>query len=886
MSKFDIHLSLGHGYLRREHDNPQLYEPFVKMLRNKQKDFKVKLEAYRKKRNFTKTQEPKGQNKSLTNKNCYVIQKHAASHLHYDFRIELNGVLKSWAVPKGPCLDPKIKRLAVHVEDHPLEYAEFEGIIPKGQYGGGAVMIWDNGEWICEDDDPPSSYQKGSLTFRLMGIKLKGLWKLISIKKTLNHWLLIKIQDRYAKGLKDYDITIKKPKSVISGLSMQEIAKKYQYPQANNIKNKPSQSIKNKIFLTNRKRETNFKLPVAARKTRMFAEIRPQLASLVSQPPSGPEWLHEIKFDGYRIVAFIKNQSVRLMTRHNKDWTAKFLTVAEALKEIPIKSAILDGEVVVLDEAERSDFQLLQNSINRVSGKPFIYYVFDILYYNGHELTQIPLIERKRLLHRLIPNAENSILRYSDHIFDSGPDVFTKACDLGLEGIVSKNINGQYIQKRGTSWLKAKCSQRQEFVILGYTLPRGSRRYFGSLLLGLYSSHKKLLYCGLVGTGFNEHTLKSLYTKLNLYQTEHMPLAKKPRISQKVIWVKPQLVAQVEFIEWTKDGLLRHPSFKGLREDKNPFTVESEKILPQKKIDKLTHPKKIQTRNMIRKYHFKITHPEKLYFKEQNISKLDLIDYYQNVHSWAMPYLKNRPLTILRCPNGYHLKCFYQKHIHNPLPKTLHLIPIQEKSKTEKYIYINGEEGLLTLAQLGCLELHTWGCHIDSIDTPDTLIFDLDPAPDVAWKSVVAAALELKTDLRHLKLRAFAKTTGGKGLHVVVPIRAEHSWDTIKNLSRFITNILVMQDPSKYIGQMAKAKRSGKIYIDYLRNQRGATAIAPYSTRANQYATIATPIAWDELTNDIRDTTFTLKTLPARLHTLKEDPWNDFLHLKQRLILP
>lgn len=797
------------------------------------------LKTYRQKRNFKNTSEPKGKIKSTKTKNLYVVQKHAASHLHYDFRLESDGVLKSWAVPKGPSLDPDIKRLAIHVEDHPLEYGHFEGIIPKGQYGGGEVLLWDEGEWLCEN--PKKEYQNGNLKFELKGKKLKGKWKLIRIKSTPKNWLLIKDKDKYAVSSDEYDVTQEKAKSVVSNKTIEQLS--------GSKKNKKKQNS----------------IP---------HNIKPQLATLVDNPPEGDEWLHEIKFDGYRLLAFIEDKKIKLMTRGDQNWTDKFPNIAKALKSLSLSNTILDGEIVILDNNQHSNFQLLQNAIKDNKNSRFVYYIFDIIYHEGSDLSSIPLIERKNILHQIITNSTGT-LRYSDHVIGSGKEVFTKSCELGLEGIVSKHVKSPYIQKRTRNWLKAKCLKRQEFVIGGYTQPKGNRKHFGSLLLGVYTKNKKkLAYCGHVGTGFNAKSLSSISKELKKYKTTEMPFEKLPPESKNVTWTKPVIIAEVEFSEWTSDGILRHPSFKGLRSDKPPKTIHVEEPLHVRSVPPMKSGTNIQ-----------LTHPEKILYPKPKITKQQLFDYYNNIQKWILPYIINRPLTIVRCPDGCDKECFFQKHTNKSTPPALKSIVIKEKNSKENCIYIDNIEGLLALTQLGVLEIHTWGSNVEHVEKPDMIVFDLDPAPDVKWKEVVEAAFEIKAQLKKYKLKSFVKTTGGKGLHVVVPINPEYGWNDVKTFTHTFVDYMVSESPDKYIGKMTKSKRTGKIFIDYLRNQRGATFIAPYSTRATPDATISTPIHWDELTTNIKDTTYTIKTLGDRLKKLKRDPWKDFFKIDQSLRL-
>jgi bifunctional non-homologous end joining protein LigD len=842
------------------------------------------LAKYKRKRDFKKTPEPKGKvGRKRQSKLLYVIQKHAASHLHYDFRLELQGVLLSWAVPKGPCLDPTLKRLAMHVEDHPLEYGTFEGIIPKGQYGGGTVMLWDEGAWIPMDDNPVEAYKKGSLKFELKGHKLEGLWKLIRINKNDKTWLLIKAQDEYAQPIQKYDITVKESTSVLTDQSIEEITENY-----NKIWSKKGlEKVTGKKTPTKSKKTSAVKpkpkkIHLKIKPSRFPKEFSPQLATLVDEPPIGKHWIHEIKFDGYRILAIKKNNITHLMSRNGKDWTNKFKSIADSINNIPIENAIFDGEVVILDSHLKSDFQALQNSLQMGDDKNPTYYIFDLPYYDEFNLTTLPLLERKNYLQEVIKHANENI-RYSDHALGSGKDILSKSCELNLEGIISKDGNSEYVQRRTKTWLKSKCIKRQEFVIGGYTKPQGKREKLGALLLGTYNKRGELIYNGNVGTGFTLESLNALHADLTKQKSVKNPFTTVPPNVKQVSWVKPVLVCEVEFTEWTDDGNLRHPSFKGLRSDKKPKNVTRESSMP---IENFKTDSKAKKATPIKKTNsdYKLTHPTKLFYPEDKITKQDVAEYYDHVQDWILPYIVNRPLTLLRCPDGYK-QCFYQKHTTDSMPDSIYGMTIKEKAGKSQCIYIKDGAGLIALPQLGVLEIHPWGSHIDEIEYPDMIIFDLDPSPEVPWKKVVAAAFEIKKHLSEFKLKSFVKTTGGKGLHVVIPIKPEYDWDEVKNFSHTFVNFLVENNPKDYISKMSKSERKGKIFIDYLRNQRGATAVAPYSTRARIHAPVSTPIDWDELTNKREDTFFTIISLPKRLAKLKKDPWADFFKIRQSLKL-
>lgn len=841
----------------------------------------MKLSLYKKKRDFSKTPEPKGKVSSQY-KHLFVIQKHDASHLHYDFRIELNGVLLSWAVPKGPCLDPTVKRLAMHVEDHPVEYGHFEGIIPEGEYGAGVVMLWDKGIWVPLDDNPTEAYRKGHLHFELQAAKLKGRWNLFNLKRPDNKsWFLVKAKDKYAQSLSKYDITIEKPNSVLTHQPLDEIEEHYKKIWTSNglvkdPKKKKKIKIKQRItYLQN--------IKINCPKSAMPSEIFPQLATLVDQPPSGTEWLHEIKFDGYRMLAFKTGMSVRLISRNNRDWTNYFPNVVEAIKTLPIKHLILDGEVVLLDKEQRSNFQLLQNAIGAPKKKPFVYFIFDLIYFNQYNLMPLPLLERKNILHQLL-GSNNPSLRYSDHIIGSGDKVFKSACELGLEGIISKFINSHYAEKRTKSWLKIKCVKRQEFVIGGYLPGKRSRQYFGSLFLGYYDDKGALHFCGNVGTGFNEASLKAVYEALQKNIMTTNPFNIKPPGITKATWVKPILVAEIEFSDWTSEGILRHPSFKGLRFDKNAKSIQREVKTALEKVEKIKSEKKPKLTTQKIQLPFKLTHPNKILYPENKITKLDVALYYDQIQEWILPYLVNRPLTLLRCPESYK-ECFYQKHISKGMSESLFGIKIREHHKLEECIYIKDRDGLMALVQMGTLEMHPWGSRVDQVEYPDMITIDLDPADDVPWKQVVATAKLIREHLSRFKLKSFVKTTGGKGLHVVIPIEPEYDWELVKKFAHVFVKFLVANYPGEYVSEMTKSKRKGKIYIDYLRNLRGATAVCAYSTRARPGAPIAVPLSWDELTRKREDTFYTMGTITKRLNTLKKDPWKDFFKIKQSLHL-
>lgn len=778
------------------------------------------LREYFKKRNFSKTPEPKG-HVVPKSKAIFTIQKHAASHLHYDFRLAIAGVLKSWAVPKGPCLDPSVKRLAVEVEDHPLSYAQFEGAIPEGQYGGGTVIVWDYGTWESEQD-LSRAYQAGSMLFTLHGQKLSGAWKLLKTKNqgSKPQWLLIKIKDNFSRKLSEEDI-VDNDRSVLSGKNLEEIAKK----------------------------KENFK---------------PELATLVKEPPSGTQWLSEVKYDGYRILAFIEHDNVRLMSRNNQDWTQKFSSVAKALKALKLKDSILDGEVVALDKEGHSNFQLLQNSMKEEKANELHYFIFDMPFYQGKDLSNIPLVERKSLLRSLFKKQYEQI-HYSEHAQGDSQKVFKEACKKGLEGIVAKRADSIYQQIRTEDWLKVKCIQRQEFLIVGYTHPKGERQFFGSLLLGYYDKGR-LIDGGHVGTGFTQKSLSQIHEKLAKLSQPKTALDREPAwaIKKNATWVKPILIAEVEFTEWTEEGYLRHPSFKGLREDKSSKEISRESF----KVVNLS-----------------ITHPDKMLYPEAGITKLDIAHYYTKVADRLLAHIKERPLTLVRCPVSMQSQCFYQKHWAEGLPESISSTPVEEKSTQKKacYIVINNKKALMDIAQLAVLELHPWSSLVKNLSKPNRLIFDLDPAPDVSWVNLLSGAIILRDSLHSLGFKSYPKLTGGKGIHVVVPIRATQDFESVKSFCKNLAEALAVNFPQLFTANLSKKSRAQKIFIDYLRNEYAATAVAPFSPRVNKEAAIAVPVSWEYLLSLDKLKKYTIKTWETYLKDFQNDPWIDFFLIKQAL---
>ncbi len=605
-----------------------------------------------------------------------------------------------------------------------------------------------------------------------------------------------------------------------------------------------------------------------------FVEL--QLATLVDQVPSGDEWLHEVKFDGYRALCRIDDGKVSFLTRNGLDWSGKFSALGKAAAALSCRRALLDGEVVVLDPSGVSDFGALQDALSRKDGSRLVYYVFDLLHLDGRDLTRLPLLERKQCLEGIIKSksAAGATLRYSDHVRGQGAELFAKACASGIEGVVSKRAAASYTSGRSRAWLKTKCSQRQEFVVVGFTDPAGSRAGFGALLLGYHDDQKQLVYAGKVGTGFDNATLAGLRQRLRKIQIDKAPLAELPPTAERrgAHWVKPLLVGEVAFTGWTRDGRLRHPVFKGLREDKSPGEITREQpaatgaaLSPRG--NTAAEPDEIAG--------IRLTNPERMLYPEQQVSKRALALYYQTIADWVLPHLENRLLTLVRCPEKYDQECFYQRHANQGLDSSVRRVRVQENGQAQEYIAVDTITGLIALVQAGVLELHTWGSRCDRPDRPDRLTFDLDPDPALPWSAVADAARLLAARLKDLGLGAFLKTTGGKGLHVVVPIARTLDWREAKAFAKALADSVVADEPKKYLAEMSKARRQGKIFIDYLRNGWAATAVAAFSTRARAGAPVSAPLFWHEL-DSCRGNSFNVKNIPARLRQLKSDPWADW----------
>jgi len=845
------------------------------------------LEEYRRKRDFRKTPEPAGaapSRKKAAAPLAFVIQEHKARRLHFDFRLELDGVLKSWAVPKGPSLDPGEKRLAVEVEDHPLDYGGFEGVIPEGQYGGGTVLLWDRGTWVPADPNPAAAFAKGTLKFELLGEKLRGNWALVRMggkaaRERRPNWLLVKERDDAAVSQSGDAVVADNPLSVETGRSLEMIARD-----------------RDRVWESG-KGEATPSLPLdripGARRGPMPGSLKPQLATLATAAPAGPEWLHEIKYDGYRLFARIEHGKVRLITRNGLDWTDKFPDLAHAFARLPVDTALIDGELVHLASDGTTNFSGLQDAIASGKTNSLSFFAFDLVYRDGWDLTGASLEDRKAALGEIIPPQAAGILRYSDHQMGQGPAVLRQASNLGLEGIVSKRRESPYRGGRGADWLKVKCRNREEVVVIGFTDPEGKREGFGALLAGYYDPSATLRYAGRVGTGFSAERLADLRKQLDALVVKEPPVVLPKEAPRKgVHWVRPALVAEVEFAGWTADAILRHASFQGLREDKTPREVVYNPDIAPAAEQPTTHMKpgsadpEIATRARDGSTMFegvRLTHPDRVLYPGDDLTKLDLARYYRAVGGWAVPHLVGRPLTLVRCPGGQGKPCFYQKHLGKGAPDAIGHIDIVEEGETVAYPVIEDLAGLIGLVQMNVIEIHPSGATAEKRDTPDRITFDLDPDEGLAWPRVTEAAIEIREALSAIGLQSFVKTTGGKGLHVVVPLQPRLGWDEVKAFTKWVADRFVAQSPERFTANQAKRARRGRIYIDYLRNSRGATAIGTYSPRARPGAPVSTPLFWEEVEKGARPEGFTVVTVPQRLAALDTDPWAEIGKLRQSI---
>jgi bifunctional non-homologous end joining protein LigD len=869
-----------------------------------------KLAKYRAKRDFSKTREPRGDKRVASARGLrFIIQKHAASRLHYDFRLELDGVLKSWAVTRGPSLDPKDKRLAVEVEDHPLEYGDFEGTIAEGQYGGGTVMLWDRGYWKPEGDaSPQASLAAGELKFTLAGERLKGSWVLVRMKRDRtgskrNNWLLIKHRDAESVP-QDGDAILAEDRSVASGRTMSEIAAgKKPGPKPFILSTKRS-APSDALWNSNRPAPTGARaLPAAdgarrrsataeargARVGRLPAFVPPQLCRLVDRPPTGAEWIHEVKFDGYRMQLRVEGGRAVLKTRKGLDWTQRFAAIAQVAAGLP--DCVIDGEVVALNDEGAPDFAALQAALSEGDTGNLIFFVFDLLFVDGRDLRPLPLAERKQSLKSILTAHLDgrSAIRYVEHFTVGGDAVLKSACRMSLEGIVSKRLDAPYSSGRGDAWTKAKCRGGHEVVIGAWTTTEGR---FRSLLVGVHRG-RHLVYIGRVGTGFGQAVVARLLPRLESLAADESPFAgnNAPRHRSDIHWVKPELVAEIEFAGWTGDGMVRQASFKGLREDKPAREVAAEKPAPVRTA-KLDLPVASDGPARARRaaqpapargavvMGVPISRPDKPLWPasgdDEPITKLDLARYYEAVGPWMIGHLTGRPCSIIRAPDGIGGERFFQRHAMPGASSLLELVEVAGDRKP--YLQIDRVEGLAAIAQVAGIELHPWNCAPGRPDLPGRLVFDLDPAPDVDFSAVIAGAREIRERLEALGLVAFCKTTGGKGLHVVTPLalakKRPLTWPEAKGFAHELCRLMAADSPDRYVVVMAKKARTGRIFLDYLRNDRMATAVAPLSPRAREGATVSMPVAWSQVRAGLDPIRFTIRTAPGLI--AKSAAWRDY----------
>jgi bifunctional non-homologous end joining protein LigD len=977
-----------------------------------------RLDLYNRKRRFDETPEPSGarasrkQGARKTTRQAadealsYVIQEHDARRLHYDFRLELNGTLLSWAVPKGPSLDPSVKRLAVHVEDHPVEYGSFEGEIPAGNYGAGSVIVWDRGTWepIGGTAEAARSYAAGKLKFRLHGEKLQGGWTLVRSHMRgsgdKEQWLLIKERDDEARDESDYDILKKRPGSVLSGSAPAGKGTKTTRTAATRGTGKAAAAAKATAgasdttpaakragkngakaasssradpkqpdIVATRNAQSLRELAASpsiegAVKARLPATFKPQLATLVDAAPPGDEWSYEIKFDGYRVLARIdrdaKGSAVKVFTRAGNDWTAKFSKQVKAFEQLGIESAWLDGEAVVLDQNGVPNFQGLQNAFDANRPQDIIVYLFDIPFLNGYDLRGVPLEQRRAILRALMEEVDDSVLRFSNDFDFSAEDLLRSACDMALEGIIGKRRDSGYLSGRSSTWIKLKCRRRQEFVIGGYSEPSGSRAAFGALLLGVYDGKGKLQYAGRVGTGFDAALLRSVKKELDAHATQRMPFAAAPRERSRtpVHWVEPVLVAECNFAEWTSEGIVRQASFVSLRNDKPARQIVKETPrqgadvqqqtdsgsdeAPKKRVARKTSvstaavsgegktaaasskaeaetagakdvgmksrgvetgsakasaAKASATRAKVTKgaatkssaasapaevAGVRISHPDRVIDKSSGARKIDLVQYYESVADWMLPHLRDRPVSLVRAPEDIGGELFFQKHSQKLSIPNVTQHPGLDPGHPA-LITVDTLKALVGAAQMGTVEFHTWNAVVSNIEKPDRVVFDLDPDASLGWERMIEAAQLTRSLLEELGLKSFCKTSGGKGFHVVVPLAKQAGWDEVKDFSQAVAQHMAATLPKYFSAKMGAQNRKQKIFVDYLRNNRGSSTVAAFSARARPGLGVSVPLTWDEVASTTGGDQWTIENLHERLADLKSDPWADYTKTRQRI---
>lgn len=849
------------------------------------------LDEYNSKRNFDATPEPSGAPRRAKAKKAaaalqFCIQKHDASHLHYDFRLELEGSMKSWAVPKGPALDPKARRLAIHVEDHPLDYASFEGHIPEGHYGAGDVIVWDRGIWIPEGD-PHEAYAKGKLKFTLQGEKLGGAWNLVKthMPGKKEQWFLIKSKDDAARPLTEYDILEDQPDSVLSDRTLvpRQAAAKTKTKTKTETKPKPVSNPPATRRVASKKHQLE-----GARPADLPEQLKPQLATLVESAPEG-DWRYEIKFDGYRLLARIEGDQVQLFTRNGHDWTARMPRQAKALAGLKLESAWLDGEVVVANEQGVPDFQALQNAFETERNGEMVYYLFDIPFLNGMDLREVPLEQRRAALAQVLKGNKDEGLRYSDDFAEGADSLLDSACQMHMEGLIGKRAGTSYVSRRSNDWIKLKCKHRQEFVILGYTEPKGSRSAFGALLLGLHDADSgELRYAGKVGTGFSDSTLRTLLQQLEPLKTRTPAPVNPPKGAEArgVTWLEPKLLAEVAYAEMTREGAVRHAVFHGLRTDK-PASQITQEVPARPTKPKSAKPRKATSRTAQKadqadlQGQMRITHPERIIDAASGTTKMQLAEYYGRIAPWLLPHLKDRPVALVRAPEGIAGELFFQKNAgHLAIP---HIVTYDKQQAGQAAMVINDGQALLGAVQMGTVELHSWNATAKDFERPDRFVLDLDPDPALPWKSMVEATQLTLTLLDELGLKAFLKTSGGKGMHIVVPITRKLGWDEVKDFSHAIVDHMAGLMPDRFSAVAGPKNRIGKIFIDYLRNGLGATTICPFAVRTREGLPVSVPVLHEEVAQIKGADQWHIGNIHERLAQMDEDPWADFFSTRQSI---
>ena len=897
----------------------------------------MSLHDYARKRDFGATPEPRGasRGRGAARRPIFVVQLHHASSRHYDFRLEADGVLKSWAVPKDPSLRPGEKRLAVQVEDHPLDYAGFEGDIPAGHYGAGHVDIFDHGTW-ASDGDPLAAIARGKLDFELHGGKLNGAWKLVRTGKPARQpqWLLIKRSDAHAADLEADDLVgaaaagadaaerrratgAAKRGSGKAGAARTAAAAPAKRRAGAADTGKTADSARATRRPVTRRQDATWRkqaltLP-GARDRPHPPGFAPELCTLRAAPPPGEDWLHELKWDGYRLLADLVDGRAKLRSRNDLDWTERLPEVTRAVEALPVADARLDGELVVLDANGHSDFAALQRVLEGSARQPLRYVLFDLPGLAGVDLARAPLLERKALLQRLL-GRKAGVLAFSDHVIGHGAEVYAASGKAGFEGIVSKRVDARYAGGRGQDWIKTKHEQGDEFVVVGYTPPQGARGHFGSLLLAR-PEPGGLRYVGRVGSGFGEAALRDLYRRMRALETADAAVelpAHVPFSARRVHWLRPRLVVEVAYRGWGKEGLLRQASYRGLREDKRMADIATG---PTARVRKRAGAGAAETgmgtatsrrgataqksrRTAVARSApggdgeatlvagVALSSPDRVVYPVAGFTKAEVAAYYAAVARWLLPEVARRPLSLVRCPDGAGGECFFQKH-HGPgFGARVHALPLRQKSGVEDYLYIEDEAGLLQLVQMNTIELHPWGATIDDPEHADRLVFDLDPGEGVSWTQVREAAREVRARLREAGLDSFLRMSGGKGLHVVAPLAPAAPWEQARDFCEAFARAMAAQAPERYVANMRKDLRGGRIFLDWLRNARGATSVASWSLRAREHATVAMPLRWEELAKIDSPAAFTLDKALQRAARLRKDPWDGIDSLRQALPAP